>query len=1459
MGKAAELDEELVEGLKAAKSKRAYFALVLKGSNDGALLVSKTKVSPTAITEAKKESGGSAIVKGFCKYEDGKYLFETAADAPATAAQAVKNIAKRDAGLTVNAEFRLSNDPELLAGEPGATGTTQPQAKRTVAQEDAGGGGGDAAQDGRATSLRQRRDVVVDWLKVLKAEPGKGPVVQKLAPLVQKCNQALNAGDLNEAERQLVVVENYHKVALAAGEKQSDTDDEDDTTDNDQRVAELRQRRGVIMDWLKELKAEPGKAAVVQKLAPLVQQCDQALNAGDLNGAEKKLVLLENYHQLAAKTDEKAGEPEEPEVDPAEALREHAEQETQLTAQIKQLQAQLLKIDYEKLRGEFPGLSNDAIDTLLFKQSEEALNALDASNKELLKASLEQGENDPAGIARKWQEKVTKDEQRKDEIERKRDVLRDMQNVQGEIPQPSVNEDQLRENLSGAQTDLVTAQKAKEYYSNLQKFSGDINAAVAEGAEIGGADVSVDFEFAKQQAAAEKWDGANESLVEAHRKAGLVMTRKPYLAAKLVHEPKIKASIKIKQANPNAPTKYGRDFDAKTTYGNEVDAKWQEILTLAKHNAFDEAAAEIAELVKWIDQVIAPALKDARDANAKKLGELKDQLKQAAGDPQELRKISIAIFKNTGEAEDLGIDPGENARKPFTEETVGANVWNADNCELAFKKYDWFALKKCRKEGRIELEKGTPLTFTDDDMWKLVQYRGKVVNEEIDRLRKTYRTLIAKASGSEDIESDIDITFATPSSGDDVKAAQEFNTTIIRRFGKPAGRVFDVNIYPRDYGAIKESFKPAYNVDEIEDENIDEPDQAGSKMLSKTDQDVATLLKQRRFLEESQFNEMLQNLLDQTPDEAVKKRIEKQFEEGEDIYLQTSLEKVAKIRQKVDLNKKLPDELADQHRVKLLQAIEQLDRIKGKGGKENLKAAQRLVPEILDLFEETFAAETMDVTDALYLEKMGSLRQDQAQIREKQESIKGLQSQSPPAAHPGKTCKEAGHDSCEWQENLNNVQDELNALEVKVKKDMFTNIIFANEAIMSQGALKHVVQALQAKSLEEKLEKLGKLTADDLMQSVNEQVADLFKEMKHYEGVVEEAEQNAPEEEKQAARNRANGEGYVHASKYFFRLLDAAISLNLKFPNEQSVQAPYEAVKNQGNLTLEQLKKQVDDVLLKLRKSAVIPPEVKGEVGALEMQEIFPQVTDIPSFRTMISDFAIELNKRVRMLPQFKQGRKDEQHEQNAQREYGRVAETERDKALGHIRALASKPGEVPTDLVETLTKLDVEQSASAGLFAAWRAVLQAQLPRDLADLRSKLSAVSNTEAADELQAVVRWFEEANALHALSENQETRAVAAEISKAKVSIENAEKLLGRVYKLAKVAEQERRKLTTEETQPLLTEIERTQSELGSGQQSIRAATPQGVSEPVTNMTTQIMSDLQRTHDNLERRAVELRKV
>src|SRR6266403_104858 len=129
MGKVQEIDEELVTGLKAAKSKRMSFAVVLKGGSDGALIVSKQKIPPTAIAEAKKLSGGSAVIKGACFFEEGKYIFEVAKQPPATLANALKLIARRDSGLSIQPECRVGTDPDLkdeeeTSGGQQATATT---------------------------------------------------------------------------------------------------------------------------------------------------------------------------------------------------------------------------------------------------------------------------------------------------------------------------------------------------------------------------------------------------------------------------------------------------------------------------------------------------------------------------------------------------------------------------------------------------------------------------------------------------------------------------------------------------------------------------------------------------------------------------------------------------------------------------------------------------------------------------------------------------------------------------------------------------------------------------------------------------------------------------------------------------------------------------------------------------------------------------------------------------------------------------------------------------------------------------------------------------------------------------------------------------------------------------------------------------------------------------------------
>src|SRR5947209_2012648 len=99
------------------------------------MLVSKTKVPPKDIAEAKKKCGGSAVIKGAVFYEEGQYVFETGKEPPATLPSAIKVIAKRDAGLTISPLCRKGTDADLADdeaqdGEPTATTEKPPQGKQ---------------------------------------------------------------------------------------------------------------------------------------------------------------------------------------------------------------------------------------------------------------------------------------------------------------------------------------------------------------------------------------------------------------------------------------------------------------------------------------------------------------------------------------------------------------------------------------------------------------------------------------------------------------------------------------------------------------------------------------------------------------------------------------------------------------------------------------------------------------------------------------------------------------------------------------------------------------------------------------------------------------------------------------------------------------------------------------------------------------------------------------------------------------------------------------------------------------------------------------------------------------------------------------------------------------------------------------------------------------------------------
>jgi peptidoglycan hydrolase-like protein with peptidoglycan-binding domain len=115
-------DAELTTALKQAKSKKMFFAFILKGS-DGQLLVSKAKIPPKAIAEAKKEVGGVPIT-GKCSGPTNDLVFQVAKQPPPTLGAALKKVIKRETGLAIVPNVQLAGDADAV--EPEDKGTDAP-------------------------------------------------------------------------------------------------------------------------------------------------------------------------------------------------------------------------------------------------------------------------------------------------------------------------------------------------------------------------------------------------------------------------------------------------------------------------------------------------------------------------------------------------------------------------------------------------------------------------------------------------------------------------------------------------------------------------------------------------------------------------------------------------------------------------------------------------------------------------------------------------------------------------------------------------------------------------------------------------------------------------------------------------------------------------------------------------------------------------------------------------------------------------------------------------------------------------------------------------------------------------------------------------------------------------------------------------------------------------------------
>lgn len=607
-----------------------------------------------------------------------------------------------------------------------------------------------------------------------------------------------------------------------------------------------------------------------------------------------------------------------------------------------------------------------------------------------------------------------------------------------------------------------------------------------------------------------------------------------------------------------------------------------------------------------------------------------------------LRELAAAEYARAGRldgvlkdaaAHQIAVTPSP-AKVAFADNaTAGAAEWTDTVCAAAFAKYTWFEFKDLRKSGKAVDLPGLERqrAVTDEVMWKLYQFRRHVVDGLIEQLHREFPDagLMFKSSGSEDIESDLDITVASNPPGDDVKAMRRFNAAIKSRFGRPPGRVFDTNLYARDYRAIEDNMTRGREGAPPQDRNIDEPMGPMAKM-SGIDQDVATLMKQRRFLDEATFTAMWTDLRDSVTSKEDKQRIQQRFEEAEAVYLLTAQEKVEAIRTRIEAKRLALLERSSSGKGKLtteeVQAFKAFDKAKLEFEKarqaHDLRATQELLPVFLDLMEESFPDEVMDATDEQYAERMGQLRDDQARLAA---NLAGHAQEGPDcdAIH-------RGQDHATWLA-------EQNALKARIMQAQFTNIVFANEAYVSQGAIKHVVAGIQASTPEKKRAVLEDIQPGELLQSTNEQLADFFKDMKHMEH-AEKAARDA------TARRRASGEAFVHASKYLSRLLDAAAMLEEKYQGDADIRdalatPAYALCELGGAASPRDLQVKVDAQLVKLRKSSAIPGDAKAELAFDDVRKLF-QVGSVAELRTLIMAFSREFNRRVRQLRTFQ----DAQH-----------------------------------------------------------------------------------------------------------------------------------------------------------------------------------------------------------------------
>lgn len=452
-------------------------------------------------------------------------------------------------------------------------------------------------------------------------------------------------------------------------------------------------------------------------------------------------------------------------------------------------------------------------------------------------------------------------------------------------------------------------------------------------------------------------------------------------------------------------------------------------------------------------------------------------------------------------------------------------------------------------------------------MWQLFDFRQWYVDSLISVLRDTYPGLIAKSVGSADPTSDYDITISTPGSGKDVEAIKWFNAQVHKEFGVEPGTVFDTNLYAKDYLKVEENIDNAAKAEQKSDQDLDQPHHGFSKIGSLS-QDVAALVKQRRYMKQVEWDNYVNQVVNNITDPEQQKLIRHQYEEADSIYQVAAYDLLGEVKQEMSD----PEKQKIEKHTKLGEDEEKVISNLPDGEYKKTIRQQLLGAEELQAITHDNSDLVLKKSNELYLDRM-------TKVRTLQDTIRKLGTGEP---------------------------TKVETLKAQIQQILGEACFYAAEAYHSEGAVKHIVAGVQgAKNPDQKAAIMNSLKPEHFLQSFNEQLGDFLKDLSHYA--------NAPD-----------GKIFYRSSKYLYRLFLAVAELRqYKLKKLQSLTIEYKGA--------DEIAKDIDTQLVAIRKgNKKFDTENEKNQAAVDTMKEILGVQTASDLKVKILTMAQEFNLKVR-------------------------------------------------------------------------------------------------------------------------------------------------------------------------------------------------------------------------------------